>query len=272
MIWGAYWNTRGTDERNALVIEYRSLVRRVVQRLPGRVRALAEQADLESYGVLGLIEAVERCDEESELARFPGYAAHRIRGAIFDELRHQDWLPRSVRQRSTTFRALSDEMSVELGRVPDAGEVVVEMGLRPEQAHGVVAEMHRAHLLNFQNEDTEGHLTSPAPVIEHLLADERQEPAMALLASEQLGELREALAKLPERQREVLQRRFVDNMSQVEIGAELGVTNSRICQIETAALRALRELIEHPAATPRRRRRSTRPVAVSHELPERLAS
>ena len=148
-LWNRYWSSRDRGLRNELVLHYKYLAGQAVSRLPGSIRTHWDTDDLQSFATLGLVEAIERFEAESLVVRFPSYAMARIRGAIFDELRRLDWLPRTVRRRVITFRSTAETLSFELGRTPDSREVLREMGADANTSHQIMREVQSAQLAHL---------------------------------------------------------------------------------------------------------------------------
>src|SRR5580704_5901414 len=143
-LWVQFWTRRDGELRNKLVVNYSGIVHTVASRLPANVRSNWSLDDLKSSGVLGLIEAVDRFEEGSQVSVFPAYAQQRIRGAIYDELRRLDWLPRTIRRRVITYRVAVDDLSSELGRMPDRSEVMKEMGVDASAENDLMQQVQSA--------------------------------------------------------------------------------------------------------------------------------
>ena len=247
-LWAAFWERRETAVRNELLLAYEPLVARVVTRLPANVRSYWESDDLHSFGVLGLVEAIDRWQDGSEASRFAHYAMKRIRGAVFDELRRLDWLPRTVRRRVISYRSTVDALSSELGRVPETAEVIEHMGADGQTSTDLLAEVQSSQLLHLQHAvagDTQG---EELRLVDLIASDSDDDPEALLLHEEQLAALRHAVTRLPERQRAAVTLHLLDGLTQKQIGARLGVSNSRVCQIEATALQTLRRLLSDEPA------------------------
>jgi RNA polymerase sigma factor FliA len=242
-LWEKFWAAREREYRNELILAYQSLVFAVTARLPIRVRANWELGDLQSFGILGLIEAIDRFDEASEPSRFASYAMKRIRGAIYDELRRLDWLPRTIRRRVITYQTTADELSNELGRVPETREVLSSMGVEAGAGDAIRQELHSAQLVHLQQGESTEEWSAGYRLIEQLVSDRETEPEPRLLHAERLEELRAAIKLLPERQRTVISLHLLGGVTQEQVGVVLGVSNSRVCQIEAAAVQALRTML-----------------------------
>ena len=242
-LWVQFWTRRDSELRNKLVVNYNGIVHTVASRLPANVRSNWSLDDLKSSGVLGLIEAVDRFEEGSQISVFPAYAQQRIRGAIYDELRRLDWLPRTIRRRVITYRVAVDDLSSELGRMPDRSEVMKEMGVDASSENDLMQQVQSAQLTHFQQSTGEDDWAASYRSIDQLVSNAADQPEFQLLETERIDSLRAAITKLPERQRTVITLHFLGGLTQDEIGAVLSVSNSRVSQIESSAINALRHLL-----------------------------
>lgn len=237
--WGEFWSSREPRLRNALAIGYLPVVHRAVGRLPAEMRSHWESEDLESFGLIGLLDAIDRFEEGSDPRVFPAYALRRVRGAIYDELRRLDWLPRSVRRRVVAYRRAVEELSGELARTPSAPEVIAAMGLDSQRGHELMSEVQTSQLASIQAHDS----AADRPLSERLVSERTLEPEFEVVASAEIEEMRSAVESLPERQRAVINLRFTGGLTQSQVAEVLGVSTSRISQIESAAIGRLREVL-----------------------------
>ncbi|HTW98763.1 MAG TPA: sigma-70 family RNA polymerase sigma factor [Acidimicrobiales bacterium] len=239
-LWKAYFAERSIEARNALVMAYRPVVSMVVKMLPRNVRSYWDDDDLTSFGMFGLVDAISRWEPS---ARFETYAATRVRGAIFDELRRLDWLPRRVRRHVVVYNQASDELFGELGRTPRNTEVLAAAGLEAERDRAEAMEaVLSAQLLHIDHGMVYG---VGDEVIELVSRNESEDPELNVVASDHMSELRRAVVRLPAQQRLVITLHLLAGLTQVQVAGLLGVSESRICQVAKAALRALRgELAE----------------------------
>ncbi len=249
-LWQQFWARRDREDRNNLVLAYNEIVNTVASRLPANVRANWSLDDLKSSGVLGLIEAIDRFDEESQISMFPAYAQQRIRGAIYDELRRLDWLPRTIRRRVITYRVAVDDLSSELGRMPNRSEVMNSMGVDPSSENDLMKQVQSAQLTHFQQVKDEDDWSAAYRSIDQLVSDHAEQPEAQILAAERIASLRTAITKLPERQRTVVTLHFLGGLTQDQIGAILSVSNSRVSQIEASAIKTLRHLLREEGSSP----------------------
>lgn len=245
-LWGFHWCQATQGSRNELLLEYQPLVRNVIMRLPAEIRAHWPDGDLESFGLFGLIDAIERFGSGSPVDRFESYAATRVRGAVFDELRRLDWLPRRARQQVIAYRTTKDLLATSLGRAPFESEVLRELGASGDAATEVLQAVQSSQLLHLQHGVAGSASTWTTEVAELLPSNQDDEPDHALLEAEERTSLLEAVGKLPDRQRTVITLHFLSGLSQAQVGAVLGVSNSRVCQIEATALKTLHRVLGSP--------------------------
>lgn len=237
--WHHYWETRDPAARNELTLIYLPIVRAAVGRLPAEMRLHWDTEDLESFGLLGLLDAIDRFERGSDPRLFPAYAHKRVRGAVYDELRRLDWLPRSVRRRVVAYRRAVDGLSGELGRTPSAAEVFAAMGVEGARGAEIMRDLQTAQLASIHQGDT----SEDQSFSDHLMSDRSREPESEVVASSEIEEMRNAVAALPERQRIVINLRFLGGLTQSQVATVLELSTSRISQIETAALGELRRML-----------------------------
>lgn len=237
-LWAAYRRAPERALRDRLVLHYRPLVRAVVRRTADRLPPHVEPADLLQSGVFGLIEAIERYDP-ARCPRFETYAAPRIRGAVLDELRAQDWVPRTVRLRAREAARAREDLTVRLRRTATDREVADALQVGPREL-GVAAP---TRLLSIERlcEGAGG-------AVLDAVADGAPDPAAAVQDRESRRQLRLAVARLGERDRLVVRLYYVEQRTLAEIGRMLGVTESRICQLHTRLVGRLRGTLEELAA------------------------
>lgn len=220
--------------RRALIEIYYPLVKHVARRVSAGLSDRVELCDLEGYGAEGLVEAIDRF-EPGHGAQFSTFAAYRIRGAILDGIRAIDWAPRSVRRQAREIRENESLLSAELGRVPTEVEEARSLGMDLLSLQASKARIESAQLTSLEA------YVHPAAEDREAPADSGGEPLAALLAREDSEALRAGLAGLSARQRAVTTLSYEDGMTLAEIGRLLGVTESRVCQIRSSAIRRLRE-------------------------------
>jgi RNA polymerase sigma factor for flagellar operon FliA len=235
-LWAAY-AAGDVDARDALLRENLSLVHHVARQLARGLAADADIDELVSAGTMGLMSALEAFDLGRGLA-FSTFAVPRIRGAILDELRRQDHVPRSVRRKTRSIAAARETLTRRLGRSPDENEIAAELGVDAETLWRWQADVEGAvHVpLDRSATDRDGSTVSPAEFLGNgeELTDER------LTREEEIGLLREALLALKDQERTVLSLYYFEELKAREIAEVMGVSESRISQIRSTALSQLR--------------------------------
>jgi RNA polymerase sigma factor for flagellar operon FliA len=204
------------------------LVRELLNRVPGHVHA----DDLSSAGFAALLGAARSFDVSRGIP-FHRFAAVRIRGALLDELRGQDWASRSVRARARKTTAARQELTGALGRTPRDTEVAELLGVGLAELASVEEDVQKAALLSLQG--------FPTGAAEEMVPEQSEGPEDLLIKRERLGYLHQAIQALPERLRLVVTESFLQEQPLSDVAARLGVTESRISQLRTEALRLLRE-------------------------------
>ena len=237
-LWAQYVTDRDPAERDRLILHYAPLVKYVAGRVGSGLPAHVEQADLVSYGTFGLIDAITRYQPSREV-RFESYAMARIRGAIIDELRSTDWIPRSVRMRARQFERTVAALESSLCRSPTDEEVAAAMEMDVEDVRKFLGQLSLVNVVALDEllSDDEG----GAPRLVDTLQDTS---ALDPQAMAEHGEARQLLARaveqLPEREKVVVSLYYFEGLTLADIGRVLGVTESRICQLHTKAVLHLR--------------------------------
>jgi RNA polymerase sigma factor for flagellar operon FliA len=238
-LWTRYLAGPTRDVRDRLVVHYTALVSAVAHRVATGVPAHVELADLVQSGVFGLIDAVERFDPERS-PRFESYAAQRIRGAIIDELRAQDWVPRSVRGRARELERAQERLEARLRRAATDRELAVELGVPLRELRGLT---RKVQVVSVEALD-EGSGGASEWFTDHRTPD----PMATVQARETLRQLAMVVGQLGERDRTVIRLYYLENRTLAEIGRMLGVTESRVCQLHSRLVGRLRGRLEELAA------------------------
>jgi RNA polymerase sigma factor FliA len=237
-LWAAYLAEPTRALRDRLVVHYTPLLRAVAHRLGSALPSYVEVADLVQCGVFGLIDAVERFDPE-RCPRFESYAVPRIRGAILDELRAQDWVPRTVRGRVRELERARERLEGRLQRAATDAELAEEVGLPVQEVRSVGRQLQ---LISVEALDE-----NSGGVSELLADDGAPDPVAVVQAAETLRQLAAAVEQLEERDRAVVRLYYLENRTLAEIGRLLGVTESRVCQLHTRLVGRLRGTLEELA-------------------------
>jgi len=232
------WKVEGSRKaKDRLLAEYAGLARQTAQRVAVGLPSHVEMGDLVGAGVMGLIRAVETFEPEREI-KFETYAVHKIRGAILDELRALDWVPRSVRQKGRSLQRAYSELSGLLGRAPYDDEVAQHLGLTLVEFEDLLTEVAPLTVLSLDEQDGLG---DDAPALSDTIADPQASNALAEIEERQLKSmLRDAISALPAKERLVVSMYHFEELNFKEIGRVMGVTESRVCQIHSKAIVKLR--------------------------------
>jgi RNA polymerase sigma factor for flagellar operon FliA len=235
------YSTSDLGDRKEWIERYAPLVKRIAQHLMARLPASVEFDDIVQAGMVGLLDAVSRY-EPAQGAQFETYATQRIRGAIVDELRSNDWLPRGLRQSMRKIEAAISVLEQRHGRPPVESEIAAQLNV-PLAEYQRKLQDARAHQLlyaeDFNNGDGESLLEEGAG------AQARHNTLDGLLQKELRDRLSLSVAELPEREKILMSLYYEKELNQREIGEVLGVTESRVCQLHSQAVARLRsKLIE----------------------------
>ena len=248
-LWLEYRRTRGKALRDRLIVNYSPLVKYVAGRLGSGLPAHVDEADLVSYGLLGLMSAIDRYDPERDI-KFETYAISRIHGSIIDELRTLDWVPRSVRSRAREIERAIRELESKLGqRAPTDEEIAGKVGISTDELEESLVDISRssiAALDELWSTSSEGDRVS---LLDTLEDPESVKPADALDETEMREALAETISRLPEREKLVVTLYYYEELTLREIGEVLGVTESRVSQLHTKAILRLRSRL-HGATLP----------------------
>jgi RNA polymerase sigma factor for flagellar operon FliA len=238
-LWQAYATQRDATTRNKLAAEYAMLVKHVVGRILVTLPQGMEQDDLMSYGFLGLLQAIEKYDALRGI-KFETFAAPRIRGAVLDELRAQDPLPRTLRQKAKNVERTIHRLEGELGRAPVEQEIADGMGVAPEDLRQILADSNRLMLsLDYMLNPDDGEgggITLEATVA----TPETKSPVNQLESRDLRGALIKAIEALPPRERLLISLYYHEGLTMKEIGKVLEVTEARVCQLHGQAVMRMR--------------------------------
>jgi RNA polymerase sigma factor FliA len=239
-LWRDYKQQADERARERLVVAYAPLVKFVAGRMASGLPSHVEESDLISYGLIGLIGAIERFDPEREI-KFETFAVARIKGAILDELRSLDWVPRSVRARAREVERAHAALEAELQRAPTDEEMAAELETTVDGFQDALLEIANSSVLALDDlwmfADPEGGQIS---VLDTIHDPNAVDPEIEAQASEVKDRLADAIESLPERERLVIALYYYENLTLREIGEVLGVTESRVSQLHTKAVLGLR--------------------------------
>ena len=238
-LWLDYRRTRDERLRQRLILTYAPLVKYVAGRLGSGLPAHVDEGDLVSYGLLGLIGAIERYDPDRD-TKFETYAIARIKGSIIDELRAMDWVPRSVRSRARDIERAIAELESKLGRAPSDEEIARQIGLTEGELEDSLTEISRTSIAALDELWTVSPGGDQIALIDTIEDTQGPNPESALADTELREAVAESISRLPEREKLVITLYYYEELTLREIGEVLGVTESRVSQLHTKAILRLK--------------------------------
>lgn len=242
-LWRHYRRENCQDARRDLVDLHARIVKYVAGRMAIGLPHYVEFNDLISAGLLGLLQAIDNFDPERGI-KFETYAIPRIRGAILDELRSQDWFPRSLRRKAKMLEEAYGTLEVQLGRPATDAEVAKRLSIDISELDGMLGEVAVATIVSL-DADTSGDDSENSTSLGDYLADSRTEDIEKVIARQEMKELiGSRMAELPEKEQLVLVLYYYEELTLKEIGEILDVTESRVCQIHTRAIMRLKGKID----------------------------
>ncbi|MFA6244506.1 MAG: FliA/WhiG family RNA polymerase sigma factor [Candidatus Hydrogenedentales bacterium] len=228
--------------REELIVRHMKIVKYIAGRMAMHVPSSVEMDDLIGWGVLGLLDAVEKFDYHQDI-KFTTYASIRVRGSILDQIRSLDWAPRSLRAMGRRIGDAREKLRHEKGREPTADTIAEAIGTSVDQVEDAISQLQTAQIMSLHDylpsEDNEDSrrldvMSSPAS----------SNPDMQALEKERQARLVECILSLPEQQQKVLNLYYYEELTLKEIGVVLEVTESRVCQIHSAAMKTLRKAVQ----------------------------
>ena len=237
--WHGFKSTGDDESREKLILHYAPLVKYVASRVATGLPASVEQADLVSYGMFGLIDALQKF-EPGRGNKFETYAIPRIKGAIIDELRAMDWVPRSIRFKAREIEKAHTDLEAMLKRQPTEQEMAERLGITRRELHDVVSQISFVSVLALDELVSVGADRGEQVSLIDTLADRGIDPTSGVESQETRGLLAAAINELSEREKIVVTLYYFEGLTLAEIGEILGVTESRVCQIHTKAVGGLR--------------------------------
>lgn len=237
-LWEAYQRDRDPMTRDRLLETHLGLVHHVARRLQRKLSDEVEYDELLGPGTIGLMEAVESFDPDRGMA-FSTFAVPRIRGAILDDLRRRDPVPRSVREKQTALRQAEDGLRQSLGREPRPAETAARLGIETDKLWAWKRTSRSTWRVSLDRPVSVGE-EGDAPTLDAVLSSDDELVDAHLEKEEMVGQLTEALGSLPDRDRLVLTLYYYEELKLHQIADVLGVTESRVSQIRSAALKRLR--------------------------------
>jgi RNA polymerase sigma factor FliA len=239
-LWREFKASGNERLRERLILHYSPLVKYVAGRIGAGLPSSVDQGDFVSYGIFGLIDAIEKFDPE-RATKFEPYAIRRIRGAIIDELRALDWIPRSVRAKARVVERAYAELESILRRHPTDRELAAHLGISHHELHGIFSQLSMVNVLALDELLTSTIDRSGGVSLGETIEDTAAvDPVAAFEMIEMRERLSQAIGALPEREQTVVTLYYFEGLTLAEIGQVLGVSESRVCQIHARAVIQLR--------------------------------
>ncbi len=235
-IWEAYSKTKDPKLKDTLILEYASLVKYVAGRLSIHIGQHVEYDDLISYGIFGLIDAIDKFDFEKGV-KFETYAALRIRGAIIDSIRKMDWVPRTLRQKNKQLEAAFAELEFELGREPTEEEISIKLNISIEETKEILKKSSVVALISLDDYLEQNHEISFSG---GNASSQNDTPESQYEQQELKDMLEDAIDKLTEKEKKVITLYYFEDLTLKEISSIMGVSESRISQIHSKAVLRLK--------------------------------
>lgn len=232
--------------KEQMISTHASLVKKLANQLKAKLPPSVELDDLIQAGMMGLLDAVNRY-EDTHGAQFETYAAQRIRGAMIDELRNADWMPRSVRKNMRDVESAISELEQRLGRPPTEGEVARQLNLPMDEYYELLSDCSGHQLVyyeDFHDSDNGGE-----HFLDRFLHDDSGDPIKGLLSEDFRETLIEAIQSLPEREKILMGLYYEQELNLKEIGAIMNVSESRVCQLHSQAIARLRATMKEKSWT-----------------------
>lgn len=234
--------TAHEQERNELVMQYAPLVKNIVGRLAAKLPIdVADKEDLINVGIMGLMSALEKYDKTRNV-QFETYASFRIRGAVLDELRAKDWVPRATRSKDNKIESAMSALKKNLGRVPDETEIAAELGVSLEDYFKLLDEARCVSLISTEDLPPD-YLEKYSR--EDVLAEINEgNPLTMLVDMEFKDKLKQAIDQLPPKEKLVLSLYYYEELTMKEAGRVMELTESRVCQLHAQAVLRLRSIVK----------------------------
>ena len=238
-LWREYRRSKNREVRDFLVEKYSPLVKYVAGKVAIGMPQNVEFDDLVSYGSFGLLDAIEKFDPDRDI-KFKTYAMTRIRGAIFDELRSIDWIPRSIRQKAKQVEETIATLENKMGHTVDDEDIAKEMNLSLDELHTLLTKISGTSMISLNDIWYHGDDNDEVSFMETLESPQNLNPDTLIEKEEIKGVIVEAIKHLPDKEKKVIVLYYYEDLTLKEIGEVLEVTESRISQLHTKAIMRLR--------------------------------
>ncbi|MFC4080085.1 FliA/WhiG family RNA polymerase sigma factor [Amycolatopsis samaneae] len=241
-LWRQFADNPDQASRDRLVLHYAPLVKYVAGRVGTGLPTHVDVGDLVQSGIFGLVDAIEKFDPDRGL-RFETYAMQRIRGAILDDLRSQDWVPRAVRSKAKEAERALERLGARLHRTPTDAELATELDITVDELRDFYGQLQLTSVVALEDLVAAG--KDSGSLVDSLPDDDAVDPVAVLVDQDNRRQLAQAIAQLTERDKIVVSLYYFESLTLAEIGKVLGVTESRVSQLHTRAVMRLRaKLVE----------------------------
>jgi len=241
-LWREYKESGGAGAKDEIIIHYLGLVALIAGRMAMNSPSHVEKDDLIGWGVLGLLDAIEKFDLKQK-ASFETYASARIRGAIIDQIRSLDWAPRSLRQKARQMDRASSKLKDSLGREPSEAELAAEMQISENALFELMTEVHGAYILSLDATLSDASAAGDISLAEVTSDSANPSPEESAIRKEAEQHLAKAIEQLPATEQQVITLYYYDELTLKEIGKVLNLSESRICQIHRAVIKKLKRYL-----------------------------
>ncbi|SEI41937.1 RNA polymerase sigma factor for flagellar operon FliA [Lachnospiraceae bacterium A10] len=237
-LWDAYQKNPTDALREQIIIEYASLVKIVAGRLCVHLGNMVEYDDLVSYGIFGLIDAIDKFDFDKEV-KFETYASLRIRGSILDQIRKMDWIPRTVRQRQKKIDEAMKNVEMRTGKAASDEEIAEELGVSGDELLTWQSQLKVTNVISLNEFVEQGN----EPVMDAHRNSQFVQPEENVTKEELKAKLQEALSQLTEKEQKVILLYYYEEMTLKEISMVLEVSESRVSQLHTKGLNKMKKVM-----------------------------
>lgn len=237
-LWNDYTKNNSIENRNRIIVEYAGLVKVVALRLVNYLGGNLELEELISFGTFGLIDAISKYNTSMD-TKFETYASLRIRGAILDEVRKLDWIPRTVRKKEKLYRQTEDALQIKLGRAPTEEELIKELGITEDEYYSTRQRIAGTKLVYMDAEGSTDNHNETNNFRDSLKQSAYDTPEEHILQEELKEVLQKALGNLTLKEKRVIELYYYSDLTMIEISKVLEVTESRVSQLHSKALTKL---------------------------------
>ncbi|MDR1603241.1 MAG: FliA/WhiG family RNA polymerase sigma factor [Gracilibacteraceae bacterium] len=241
-VWEEYWRTRDVELRNELAMDYMYIVRLYAFQMRGTYKNFAEMEDMINQGFVVLLEAIENYDPEKK-SQFKSYASIRVRGAIIDFVRNQDWVTKRLKKEAVLLSETTDKLGAQLGRMPTTEELAAHLNLDVRAVEKIIAEEHMFHLLSYEELVDVGLYGTKG--FRENMAHGVEQPGFSLEEKELRDVIGASLDELTDREKLVMSLHYYEGLKKKDIAYIMGVSPSRICQMHNGALTKMKQKLQN---------------------------